>query len=69
VGEKHVRCLLAGEAGGRVKAIAFRCHDQPLGLGLLSARDERYHVAGHLRADTWGGRDDVQLTIEDAALA
>jgi len=69
VGEKHVRCLLAGEAGGRVKAIAFRCHDQPLGLGLLSAREERYHVAGHLRADTWGGRDDVQLTIEDAALA
>lgn len=69
VGEKHVRCFLAGEAGGRVKAIAFRCHDQPLGLGLLSARDARYHVAGHLRADTWGGRDEVQLTIEDAALA
>lgn len=69
VGEKHVRCFLAGEAGGRVKAIAFRCHDQPLGLGLLSARDERYSVAGHLRADTWGGRDEVQLTIEDAARA
>ncbi len=69
VGEKHVRCFLVGEVGRRVKAIAFRCHDQPLGLGLLSARDERYHVAGHLRADTWGGRDEVQLTIEDAALA
>jgi len=69
VGEKHVRCFLAGEFGRRVKAIAFRCHDQPLGLGLLSARDERYHVAGHLRADTWGGRDEVQLTIEDAARA
>ena len=69
VGEKHVRCILAGESGGRVKAIAFRCHDQPLGLTLLSARDQRMHVAGHLRADTWGGRDEVQFTIEDAALA
>ena len=69
VGEKHVRCFLAGEVGRRVKAIAFRCHDQPLGLSLLSAGDERYHVAGHLRSDTWGGRDEVQLTIEDAARA
>ena len=69
VGDKHVRCLLAGEVGRRVKAIAFRCHDQPLGLSLLSARDGRYHVAGHLRADTWGGRDEVPFTIEDAALA
>ena len=30
---------------------------------------ERYHVAGHLRSDTWGGRDEVQLTIEDVARA
>jgi len=69
VGEKHVRCLLAGETSGRLKAIAFRCHDQPLGLALLSARDTRLHLAGHLRADTWGGRNDVQFTIEDAAPA
>ncbi len=69
VGGKHVRCLLAGEIGRRVKAIAFRCYDQPLGLALLSARDARYHLAGHLRADTWGGREEVQFTIEDAAFA
>ncbi len=69
IGEKHVRCLLAGEGGTRIKAISFRCHDQPLGLAILSARDSRLHVAGHLRADTWGGRNDVQFTIEDAAPA
>jgi len=27
------------------------------------------HLAGHLRADHWQGRDDVQLLIDDAAVA
>jgi hypothetical protein len=25
------------------------------------------HIAGHLRPDTWQGRNDVQLLIDDAA--
>jgi single-stranded-DNA-specific exonuclease len=70
VGESHVRAIL-GEAAGpqRLKAIAFRTLDTELGRTLLDARGRGFHVAGHLRRDGWQGRTDVQLLIDDAAVA
>lgn len=68
VGGEHVRLLLRGPDGGRLKAIAFRAADAPLGQGLLRARGERLHLAGHLRPDDWAGNRGVQLVVEDAAL-
>jgi single-stranded-DNA-specific exonuclease len=69
VGENHVRCILAGRDGGRLKAIAFRAMDSELGPALLSAarKGEALHIAGHLRADRWMGRTEAQLMIDDAA--
>jgi len=69
VGDAHVRCVLAGADGGRLKGIAFRSLDGPLGPALLETNGRPIHVAGKLRPDTWGGRDDVQLIIDDAAPA
>ncbi len=34
---------------------------------LLANRGGTLHLAGHLRADRWNGRDDVQFVIDDAA--
>ena len=51
----------------RLDAIAFRAAGQPLGDLLMSGGGMPLHVAGHLRRDTWGGRDRVELQIEDAA--
>jgi single-stranded-DNA-specific exonuclease len=67
VGEAHVRCILGGATGGRLKAIAFRALETPLGQTLLRRDGGCLHVAGHLRADTWQGRDGCQLIIDDAA--
>jgi single-stranded-DNA-specific exonuclease len=67
VGEAHVRCVLGGATGGRLKAIAFRALETPLGQTLLRRDGGCLHVAGHLRADTWQGRDGCQLIIDDAA--
>lgn len=74
VGQEHVRCILADGAGtARLKGIAFRVLSQErgdgLGKALLNARGAGFHVAGHLRADNWQGRNGVQLLIDDAALA
>ena len=69
VGANHVRCVLAGSGGQRLKAIAFRAADSELGQALLAARGTAFHFAGTLRADSWGGTTSVQLTIEDAAPA
>ncbi len=69
VGENHVRCILSGRAGGRLKAIAFRAADTPLGAALLGAKAKgsSLHLAGRIRLDRWMGRTEAQLQIEDAA--
>lgn len=70
VGDDHVRCVITdAEGGGRMKGIAFRCIETELGRALLDRGGVSLHLAGHLRADRWQGRDDVQLFIEDAAIA
>ncbi|HTZ80429.1 MAG TPA: single-stranded-DNA-specific exonuclease RecJ [Stellaceae bacterium] len=70
VGESHVRLVLGEAASGqRLKAIAFRCLDSEMGQALLNGRGQGFHLAGHLRADTWQGRNEVQLLVDDAAPA
>jgi len=69
VGSGHVRCFLSGRSGGRLKAIAFNCADSDLGHLLLTAAGRRLHLAGTIRADTWQGRTEAQLVIDDAAPA
>ncbi len=67
VGKGHVRCFLSDGEKGRLKAIAFRAVGEPLGEALLNTRGLALHLAGKIRADTWQGRDGVQLIIDDAA--
>ena len=69
VGSDHVRCVLTGPDGGRLKAIAFRVAGEELGRVLLGSRGAALHVAGRLKRDSWQGRDEVQIQIEDAAFA
>lgn len=61
----HVRVTLADPAGGRLKAVAWRSEETPLGQALLAGGV--LHVAGRLRPDDWQGRASVELEIEDAA--
>jgi single-stranded-DNA-specific exonuclease len=67
VGEAHVRCVLEGGDGARLDAVAFRAAGQPVGAALLSSAGLPLHIAGHLRRDTWNGRDKRELVIEDVA--
>lgn len=74
VGGVHVRAVLSGPEGGRVKAMAFRAIDQqgvmgPVGQALLRRDGVPLHVAGTLRADNWQGRNGAQLFIDDVAPA
>jgi len=67
VGGAHLRCVLEAGDGSRIEAIAFRAAEQPLGQLLQAAAGMPLHVAGHLRRDTWGGRNRIELVIEDGA--
>ncbi|MEQ1713020.1 MAG: DHHA1 domain-containing protein, partial [Hyphomicrobium sp.] len=66
-GEAHVRCVLEAGDGTRLDAIAFRAVGQPIGDLLMNSGGLPLHVAGHVRRDTWGGRDRIELQIDDVA--
>ncbi len=67
MGEAHVRCTLEAGDGSRLDGIAFRAVGQPHGEMLLAAGGMPLHVAGNLRRDSWGGRERIELMIEDVA--
>ena len=69
VGADHVRCILGGADGARLKAIAFRAAGEPLGQALMEGAGRELHLAGKLRLDRWQGAERAQLIIEDAAHA
>ena len=67
VGQNHVRCRLGGLGQGKLKAIAFRAAETPMGEALLSGQGQMIHLAGRLRRDRWSGGNAMELHIEDAA--
>ncbi len=68
VGEAHIRAVVEAGDGSRIDAIAFRAAGQPLGDLLLASNGGMpVHICGTIRRDTWGGRNRIELTIEDAA--
>lgn len=67
VGEAHVRCTLEAGDGSKLDAVAFRAANQPIGDVILQSAGLPIHVAGHLRRDTWNGRNRLELVIEDVA--
>ncbi len=62
----HVRVQFVDDAGARIKGMAWRAEDTPIGKRLLAGGGS-VHVAGRLKPDDWMGRAGVELEIEDVA--
>lgn len=71
VGDGHIRTLISDADGGgtRMKAMAFRAADTPMGEALLKHPQQHFHLLGRLKLDTWNGAEKVEFHIEDAAFA
>src|SRR5687768_5476576 len=70
VGTGHLRLIAAGDDGRRVKAIAFRMADSPLGEAMLACPPHRkVWLAGRVKRDDYNGRATAELHLEDAAWA
>jgi single-stranded-DNA-specific exonuclease len=70
VGNGHLRVIAAGADGRRVKAIAFRMAESPLGEALLGAPSHRkLWLAGRIKRDDYNGGNAAELHLEDAAWA
>ncbi|MBA4041017.1 MAG: single-stranded-DNA-specific exonuclease RecJ, partial [Sphingobium sp.] len=70
VGNGHVRAIMTGEDGSRLKTVAFRQADSELGQALLGApADRRLWIAGRAKIDDWGSKPAAEVHLDDAAWA
>jgi len=69
VGESHLKLSLSDGLSSGIDAICFGAFDTDLGPRLLDHGGARFHFAGRLEINTWGGRQSPQLRLEDAAPA
>lgn len=63
MGDGHLRISFG--TGAKLEAVLFSAYDTPMGAAL--AAGGRFHLAGRVEINTWGGRSKVQLRVEDAA--
>jgi single-stranded-DNA-specific exonuclease len=69
VGSGHLKIACDDGMGGRIDGIAFGAFDGPLGQALVNHGGARFHLAGRLEINEWGGRRQAQLRLDDAAKA
>jgi single-stranded-DNA-specific exonuclease len=69
IGDSHLDCWLSDRSGKRIRAVAFRVADRPLGQALLTAGEVPLQLAGRLKIDVWQGQARAGFQIEDAAPA
>ncbi len=65
----HVRCAFEDGIGGRISGICFQADQTGLADILLDPNAPRVHVAGRLKANSWQGRQKVDLQLLDLAIA
>ncbi|MFN3292161.1 MAG: single-stranded-DNA-specific exonuclease RecJ [Gemmobacter sp.] len=68
IGDQHLRLRL-GSGAAAVQAVCFGAFDSPIGPALAAGGAGRFHLAGRVEIDSWGGRQKVQLRLDDAARA
>lgn len=69
VGESHLKVSFGDGLGARLEAICFGAFEGEIGPRLMGHGGARFHLAGRLEINSWGGRQSVQLRLEDAAEA
>ena len=69
VGDSHLKLSLSDGISGGLDAICFGAFDTELGPALSDGTSRPVHVAGRLEINTWGGRSQPQLRLDDAAFA
>ena len=69
VGDAHLKLTLSDGMGGGLEGICFGAFESELGPRLSAGDGARFHLAGRLEINHWGGRQRVQMRVEDAAPA
>ena len=68
-GENHLRLTVSDDSAAKIDVIVFRAFESSIGEVLENHNGLRFHLAGRLQIDDWGGRKRVKMNLEDAAYA
>lgn len=66
--DEHIKCRFSQGDGFSVEGIGFRMKDSTLGELLMDRTRRPFELLASPKLDTWGGREKINLIIEDAAL-
>ena len=69
IGTNHLRLRFGDLGGPQLEGVAFSAFDTALGPALSQAARGLFHLAGRLEINSYGGRNKVQLRLDDAAPA
>ncbi|GAB4263803.1 MAG: single-stranded-DNA-specific exonuclease RecJ [Pararhodobacter sp.] len=69
VGANHLKLRFGDLGGPQLEAIAFGAFDTALGPAIEGAGRATLHLAGRVEINSFGGRNRVQLRLDDAAMA
>jgi len=69
VGANHLKLRFGDLGGPNLEGIAFGAYDTALGPAIEGAGRAKVHLAGRIEINSYGGRNRVQLRLDDAALA
>jgi len=69
VGANHLKIRFGDIAGPQLEGIAFGAYDSALGPAIEGAGRAKLHLAGRVEINSFGGRNRVQLRLDDAAIA
>ncbi|MCB1395430.1 MAG: single-stranded-DNA-specific exonuclease RecJ [Rhodobacter sp.] len=69
IGANHLRIRFGDLGGPQLEGVAFGAFDGPLGPALEGAGRAPIHLAGRVEINSYGGRNRVQLRLDDAAWA
>lgn len=68
MGETHLRLRFGDGQSNTLDAVAFGAFESDLGPEIAAAQGKRLHLAGKVEINQWGGRQSVQLRLDDAAI-
>ncbi len=65
VGSNHIKSILIGKDGSRLKSFTWNAKDSPLESLLNHKNKKRINIAGKMRLNEWNGKKDIEFMIED----
>ncbi len=69
VGANHLKISFGDKTTSPIDAICFGAYDSQIGPELENHGGKHFHLAGRLEVNSWGGKNRVQLRLEDVAQA